>query len=180
MTLVCSFKELRNKSSLYSNHLVSIELQPSMQLTWSFVVRYNGWLSTIVVSFKLEDALLGHLNEEVMTISSACFYSVVWLHGVWEGRGISSSDFTVVTCDEKAYLAFKKHGNNAASNLMKIGLHYLWIYVNVPKKCGVHMKSLSWIKNSLKTWNIAVCVLNHNFEMHPRSPNLRGIKLLIF
>ena len=47
----------------------------------------------------------------------------------------------MVTCDEKAYLAFKKQGNNA-SNLMKIGLHYLWIYVNVPKKCGVHMKSL--------------------------------------
>ena len=32
----------------------------------------------------------------------------------------------------------------------------VWIYILVSVKYGVHMKFLSWIKNSFKTWKIAV------------------------
>ena len=46
-----------NKVYLYPIDLVWIKWKPSMQSSSSFVVRYNTWLSTIVMSVKLLDAL---------------------------------------------------------------------------------------------------------------------------
>ena len=45
-----------NNVDLYPIHLVTIIMQLVTIGTWLFVVRYNGWLSNIVVSVKLGDA----------------------------------------------------------------------------------------------------------------------------
>ena len=45
---------------------------------------------------------------------------------------------------------------NIYHRVLKIFLRILKILYVMSKKYGVHMKFLSWIKNSSKTWNIAV------------------------
>ena len=93
-----------NKSSLHPIHLVSIKRKPSMQSTRSLVWYYNGCPCTSVPIFKLQWFVFGMLIRVQSDDNKLCvFYSrgMIACTHCWSdktaGRGISSSDFKVIT-----------------------------------------------------------------------------------
>ena len=91
----------------------------------------------------------------------------------WQaGRGISSLDFKVIPCGLLVnFKALEKNTKNW-NICLKMFVLAVWIPVWMFMNYGVHMKFLSWIKNSPKTWNIAV-------NLTEVSSLKTGIKLLI-
>ena len=67
---------------------------------------------------------------------------------------ISSSDYSQNIMRSQLYVNFSI--GNIGLICLKIFVVAVWISVLVSEQFGVHMKFLCWIKNSSKTWNIAV------------------------
>ena len=54
------------------------------------------------------------------------------------------------------WINFKNRNRSICLRYLKMVVLPVSIYILVSVKYGVHMKFLSWIKNSFKTWKIAV------------------------
>ena len=121
---------------------------------------YNRCQSTIVENLKFL-WLLFHSIISIETIDNKLCLFLLSLHALlvtakcgWEEA------FKVLTLKWSHWNMkhFQTIGNigNICHSAFKIFLWIPWIPYVIPKKSGVHMKFLSWIKNSSKTRNIAV------------------------